>query len=122
MDYTTADIGKQFASTLFDVIIDPVGGDTEEKSYAILAATGHYSHIFNRNTDQDRSKNKQSEWKDGRKYSMTVVKPNAAQLTQASRRSIIGSSSTFACMLQHRAWLCLSWMHVQAPTLIPVRT
>ena len=119
MDYTIAAFSKQFASTPFDVIIDPVGGDTEEKSYAILAKTGHYSHIKGRGTDAERSKTKQSEWKDGRKYTATVVKPNAEQLNQASGRHTCGSSSTClhvsaACMAVHVMKACAS------PIAVPV--
>ena len=82
VDYTAADLGKQFADAPFDVIIDPVGGETEEKSYGILAPNGRYSHIYNRDTNQERSKQMQSEWTDGRKYVMTICKPDANQLRQ----------------------------------------
>ena len=84
IDYTSTDLGKRFADAPFDVIIDPVGGDTELKSYAILGPKGVHSHILNRETDQERVKKNKAEWTGGQKYTETIVHPDGEQLAQVA--------------------------------------
>ena len=84
VDYTSTDLSKRFADASFDVVIDPVGGDTELKSYAVLGPNGVHSHIKNRNSDSGRAEKNNSEWTDGKKYAVTYLHPDAGQLSQAS--------------------------------------
>ena len=84
VDYTSTDLSKRFADAPFDLVIDPVGGDTELKSYAVLGPNGTHSHITNRNSEEGRAEKNNSEWTDGKKYAVTLLAPDGEQLAQVA--------------------------------------
>lgn len=47
VDYTKEDFAEKYKDKPFDVIVDPIGGEVEKKSYTVLAPGGTYAHIYN---------------------------------------------------------------------------
>ena len=47
VDYTKEDFAERYKDKAFDVIVDPIGGEVEKKSYTVLAPGGTYAHIYN---------------------------------------------------------------------------
>lgn len=47
VDYTKEDFAQKYKDKPFDVIVDPIGGEVEKKSYTVLAPGGTYAHIYN---------------------------------------------------------------------------
>ena len=47
VDYSKEDFAEKYKDKPFDVIVDPIGGEVEKKSYTVLAPGGTYAHIYN---------------------------------------------------------------------------
>ncbi len=47
VDYSKEDFAEKYKGKPFDVIVDPIGGEVEKKSYTVLAPGGTYAHIYN---------------------------------------------------------------------------
>ncbi|CAK0787537.1 hypothetical protein CVIRNUC_010757 [Coccomyxa viridis] len=80
VDYTKEDFAQKYKDQPFDVIVDPIGGEVENKSYTVLAPGGTYAHIYNEKTNPKNAEEAKAKWTEGRKYTLTLVQPNGAQL------------------------------------------
>ncbi|EIE19171.1 putative zinc-binding dehydrogenase [Coccomyxa subellipsoidea C-169] len=78
VDYQTEDFAAKYKDKPFDLVIDAVGGDVEDRSYTVLTETGTYLHIFSTHTDPKKIEAGKA-WT-GRKYETTLVVPNGEQL------------------------------------------
>ncbi|BDA49570.1 Reticulon-4-interacting protein 1, mitochondrial [Coccomyxa sp. Obi] len=78
VNYRSEDFAEMYKDKPFDLVIDSVGGDVEDRSYTVLKPTGTYMHIFNTGTDPKKIEAGKA-W-EGRKYKTTLVTPNGEQL------------------------------------------
>ncbi|KAK9904692.1 hypothetical protein WJX75_000655 [Coccomyxa subellipsoidea] len=78
VDYRTEDFAERYKDKPFDLVIDSLGGDVEDRSYTVLTENGTYMHIHNSNTDQKKIEAGKA-WTT-RKYKLTLVTPNGEQL------------------------------------------
>ncbi|CAL5224697.1 g7424 [Coccomyxa viridis] len=85
VDYKNEDFSVKYKDKPFDVIVDPIGGEVEKRCYTVLAPGGTYAHIFNEHTNTQNAEEAKKNWKDGRKYTLTLVQPNGEQLGLIAR-------------------------------------
>ncbi|BDA49569.1 NADPH-dependent alkenal/one oxidoreductase, chloroplastic [Coccomyxa sp. Obi] len=78
VNYKKEDFSEKYKDKPFDLVIDPIGGVVEDKSYTVLTEHGTYTHILNNNTDQKKVEAGKG-WKE-RKYVVILVQPNGEQL------------------------------------------
>ena len=84
VDYTKDDWVGKYESAKFDAVFDLIGGDTEVKSYAVLAPDGFFLGVYNTGTDAERAAAGKA-WTDGRTYvGPTLVEPDGAGLAEVA--------------------------------------
>ncbi|KAK9906497.1 hypothetical protein WJX75_002925 [Coccomyxa subellipsoidea] len=86
IDYTSQRFEDVLKSNPVDVVIDPMGGPVETRSYAVLKRNGHYQLILNEKTSPIRIVAGMAKGllRMGPTYGVTAVQPNGAQLQKIS--------------------------------------
>lgn len=81
VNYREQDFSELFADDRFDLVVDCLPGSVD-KCVKVLKPSGHLSHIMNHGTDKEALAKLQQEGAGGPSASLTLVKPNGAQLSE----------------------------------------
>jgi len=84
VDYKKTKFADVYKDDPFDIVVDCMG---DEDALKVLKATGHYSHIMNKNTNQQKLKQIEEDHKAGKGpgLTMVLVKPNGPQLQEIAQ-------------------------------------